>query len=122
MACVLVVEDNALNRALLRDILEYAGHTVVEASGVDDGWGALQGEPPALVLLDILIPGGGGEHLLGRIRSTPRTAALRVVAVTALAMPGDRERLLSAGFDAYVSKPYDTAALADLVERLLSES
>lgn len=119
MSTILVVEDNVLNRALLRDILEYAGHAVVEAGGVDDAWVALSDGPPDLVLLDILIPGGGGEHLIARIRREPRLAGLRVVAVTALAMPGDRERLLRAGFDEYVSKPYDTLALSDLVQSLL---
>lgn len=119
MATVLVVEDNSLNRALLRDILEYGGHAVIEAGAVQDAWAALGGDPPDLVLLDVLIPGGGGEHLIQRIRGEARLARLPVVAVTALAMPGDRERLLRAGFDEYVSKPYDTLALSDLVESLL---
>lgn len=115
----LVVEDHALNRCLLKDLLEWHGHTVVEAIGGDDAWEALTRARPDLVMLDIQIPGGGGERLLARIRADARLADIPVVAVTALSMPADRARLLDAGFDAYVAKPYDTKDLLALVDGFL---
>jgi two-component system cell cycle response regulator DivK len=116
---VLVVEDNVINRRLLRDLLVYGGHEVWEAGGVLEALERLEHGVPDIALLDIQIPGGGGESLLDRIRADPRTTTLKVVAVTALAMPGDRERLLAAGFDAYVSKPIDTREFLSLIFDLL---
>jgi CheY-like chemotaxis protein len=115
----LIVEDHALNRCLLKDLLEWHGHTVIEAVGGDDAWEALAHARPDLVLLDILIPGGGGERLLARMRADARLADVPVVAVTALSMPDDRTRLIDAGFDAYVTKPYDTRDLLLLVDGLV---
>lgn len=115
----LVVEDHELNRCLLRDLLEWHGHRVIEAVGVDDAWDALVLEKPDVVLLDIQIPGGGGELLLTRIRADARLADLPVIAVTALSMPEDRTRLLDAGFDAYVVKPYEIRALLEVVDGFL---
>jgi len=116
---VLVVEDNVINRRLLEDLLVYGGHEVWEAGSVPEALARLQQGVPDIALLDIQIPGGGGESLLQQIRADPRTVALKVVAVTALAMQGDRERLLAAGFDAYVSKPIDTREFLSIVFRLL---
>lgn len=112
----LVVEDHALNRFLLRDLLVWHGHEVIEAVGADDAWEALLSSRPDLVLCDIQIPNGGGEHLLARMRADPRLADVPVIAVTALTMPGERTRLLDAGFDAYVAKPFATRDLLELVD------
>lgn len=117
---ILLVEDNPLNRQLLRDILQYRGHRVCEAEGVVDAWACLQAGVPQIVLLDVQIPGGGGEELLRRIRERPDLDALPVIAVTASAMQGDRERLLAAGFDGYISKPVDTRALGPAVEAFVA--
>lgn len=116
---VLVVEDMALSRKLFRDLLALEGHEVEEATSVEEARAALQASPPDLVLLDVQIPGGGGEALLAEIRADPRTAHLPVVAVTAFAMPGDRERLLERGFDDYIAKPIDTRTFVVTVERYL---
>ena len=105
MSRILIVEDNAMHRRLVRDILRPRGHELLEAETIDAGRALLAGEPPDLVLLDVHVTGGGGETLLREIRADARLAGLPVVAVTAQAMRGDRERLLSAGFDGYVSKP-----------------
>lgn len=113
---VLVVEDNALNRRLVQALLVHRGHVVREAETVDEGLAALAAEIPDVVLLDIHIPGGGGELLLARMRSSPTYAPIPVVAVTASAMSGDRERLLAGGFDAYVSKPIDTRTFVATIE------
>jgi len=116
---ILVVEDNALNLRLIRDLLELNGHEVVEAINVDEGRIELERAAPDGVLLDIGIPGGGGETLLREIRRHPKLAALPVIAVTAFAMQGDRERLLNAGFNAYVSKPINTYTFVRDIEIVL---
>ncbi len=116
MLRILLVEDNPMNRKLVRDVLEHRGHEVVEAHDVEQGWAVAGGAPLDVVLLDVQIPGGGGVELLRRIRGAPRLAALPVVAVTAFAMEGDRERLLATGFDGYLSKPIDTRTFGTAVE------
>ena len=116
---VLIVENNLLNRCLLRDLLQLAQHEVLEADGVESAWATLCREAVALVVMDIQIPGGGGEHLLGRLKADARFTNLPVMAVTALAMRGDRERLIAAGFDEYLAKPIDTRGFAQTVARLL---
>ena len=118
-ASVLVVEDNAMNRRLVRDILQHRGHTVIEACDVSEARTQLQLLTPDLVLLDVQIPGGGGEVILREIRGNPGLAHLPVLAVTALAMPGDEHRLLEAGFSGYLSKPIDTRAFGPMVESYL---
>ncbi|MHB2019893.1 MAG: ATP-binding response regulator [Candidatus Xenobia bacterium] len=115
---VLIVEDNLLNRRLVRDILCHRGHQVLEAGSVPEARACLRESLPDVVLLDIQIPGGGGEMLLAEIRQEPRLASLTVVAVTAFAMSGDRERLLAEGFDAYISKPIETLTFGPEVESL----
>ena len=115
-ATILVVEDNPLNLQLVRDILEYRGHAVEVAMTVPDARLRLQAGRPDLVLLAIQVPGGGGETLLREIRASAALADLPVIAVTALAMDGDRERLLAAGFDGYLSKPIDTRTFGPTVE------
>jgi two-component system cell cycle response regulator DivK len=117
---ILLVEDNPLNRRLARDVLEHRGHEVVEAVDVERGWAAAQGGTLDVVLLDVQIPGGGGELLLRRIRASSALAALPVVAVTAFAMEGDRERFLAMGFDSYLSKPIDTRTFGATVEGLVT--
>ncbi len=115
---ILVVEDNFMNRMLVRDLLRYRGHTVDEAQDVEQGWQRLCAQRPDIALLDIDLPGGGGVSLLHKIRADPRLKDLPCMAVTALAMQGDREKLLREGFDAYVSKPIDTRGFPAAVERL----
>lgn len=121
MSRVLVVEDHPLNRRLVRDILEHRGHEVVEATDVDSARERLREPLPEIVLLDIQIPGGGGEALLRHIRGDAALARLPVIAVTALAMVGDRARLLGAGFDGYISKPIDTRAFPVEVEAFVAK-
>lgn len=116
---VLVVEDHPLNLRLVRDILEFHGHTVVSAIDVPEARLRLSEQRPDLVLLDIQLPGGGGELLLREIRADVELADLVVVAVTAQAMDGDEDRLLDAGFDGYLSKPIDTRTFASTVEAFL---
>ncbi len=118
-AKILVVEDNPLNLRLVRDILEHRGHEIVTARSVPGARKRLEATLPDLVLLDIQLPGGGGEKLLEEIRGNPTLAHLPVVAVTALAMDGDRERLLRLGFDGYVRKPIDTRLFGPAIESFI---
>jgi CheY-like chemotaxis protein len=104
---VLLVEDNAVNRYLVRYLLERADCRVAE---VEDGAGALaaaQRERPDLILLDIQLPGLSGYEALGRIRADPELAGVPVVALTAHAAPQDRARALAAGCVDHIGKPID---------------
>jgi len=121
-ARILVVEDNPLNRLLVHDILELRGHEVVEAANVDEALGQLALERPDLLLLDVQIPGGGGEAVIREVRQRPQLADLPIIAVTSLAMPGDRERLLSIGFQGYLSKPIDTRTFGAAIESYLKSA
>jgi CheY-like chemotaxis protein len=117
---ILVVEDNDRNLKLVRDVLSYAGFDVVEARSGEQGVALAQQEPPDLVLMDLGLPGIDGSESLRQLRASPSTAAVPVVAVTAYAMPQDRERTLQAGFDGYLTKPIDIRALPEQVRRYLS--
>lgn len=118
---VAVVEDNADNRLLLQAILGDR-YDLVE---YDNGLAALQGiasERPDLVLLDISLPGMDGNEILQRIRKDVALRGLPVIALTAHAMAGDREKFLAAGFDDYITKPIvDETQLFGAVERLLGK-
>ena len=116
---ILVVEDNERNLKLLRDVLQYAGYDVRAARTAEDGIALAVSEPPDLVLMDLQLPGIDGIEALRRLRESPRTANIPVVAVTAQAMKQDRERVLQAGFDGYVEKPISVRAFPDQVRRFL---
>jgi two-component system cell cycle response regulator DivK len=117
---ILVVEDNERNLKLLRDVLEYSGYDVRAARTAEDGLALAASEPPDLVLMDLQLPGIDGMEALRRLRESPQTADIPVVAVTAQAMKDDRERALEAGFDGYVEKPISVRAFPDQVRRFLS--
>jgi two-component system, cell cycle response regulator DivK len=114
---VLVVEDNALNRKLIRDVLEHAGFAVLVATSGEEGVDAATRGGLDLVLMDLQLPGIDGTEAMRRIRAHPGGRGLPVVAVTAFAMPSDREQVSSAGFDGYIEKPISTRALPELVRR-----
>src|SRR5258708_24016060 len=101
---VAVVEDNADNRLLLQAILDGL-YDVVEYDNGADALSGLAADLPALVLLDISLPGMDGNEILARIRADERLRKLPVIALTAHAMSGDRERYLAAGFNDYITKP-----------------
>ncbi len=121
MRKILVAEDDLASRELIREILEARGYEVVE---VGDGQEAVQKiaeKKPDLVLLDIQMPLLDGFGVLRQLRQDSRFACLPVVAVTSYAMGGDREKALAAGFDAYLTKPLNAAALKKQLEQLLGE-
>jgi len=117
---ILVVEDNERNLKLVRDVLEYAGYDVRVARTGEDGITLAVSEPPDLVLMDLQLPGIDGMEALRRLRESPATAGIPVVAVTAQAMKQDRERALEAGFNGYVEKPISVRAFPDQVRMFLS--
>jgi CheY-like chemotaxis protein len=118
-ARILIVEDNPLNRLLIHDILELRGHQVIEAATVDEARQTLSELRPDLLLLDVQIPGGGGEAIIREVKKRADLSDLPIIAVTSLAMPGDRERLLSIGFQGYLSKPIDTRTFGAAIESYL---
>lgn len=121
MARVLVVEDDPWSQRIVTDLLEMRGHEVIMASDVASARRELANQPQ-VVLLDIHIPGGGGEVLLREIRASAERASLPVIALTASAMTGDKERFLQLGFTAYMSKPIDVKMFCPTIERLVAEA
>ena len=112
---VLIVDDNEKNLRLARDVLRFAGLQTLEASSAADGIRLAAVHIPDVILMDVRLPDMDGPAALVELRGEPRTAGIPVVAVTSSAMMGDRERLLSAGFDGYLEKPISVKEFADQV-------
>jgi CheY-like chemotaxis protein len=121
MARILLVEDNALNRELTAELLELHGHDVLLAASGEEAL-KLAGElRPALILLDITLPGGmDGLAVVRQLKSQSELSAIPVVAVTAHAMKGDEQRALDGGFSGYISKPIDTRDFLARVQGFLT--
>ncbi|MBC7670812.1 MAG: response regulator [Polaromonas sp.] len=105
MARVLVVEDNPANMTLATFLLQSAGHTVVTAANAEIGLMLARAEQPDLILMDIQLPGMDGLEATGLLKADAATRTIPVVALTALAMKGDEERIRAAGCDGYIAKP-----------------
>jgi two-component system cell cycle response regulator DivK len=105
MPTILVVEDNAANRELAAFLLESAGHTVISATDAEAGLTLARSERPALILMDIQLPGMDGLEATGLLKADASTRGIPVIALTALAMKGDEERIRAAGCDGYIAKP-----------------
>jgi len=120
MTTVLIAEDNAVNRELLREFLEMRDYQVREAGNGQEALERIQEAVPDILLLDLGMPVLDGFATIRLIRENPKWAKLPVLAVTAYAMRGDREKVLESGFDGYLSKPIDPAALHREIDRLLS--
>src|SRR5260370_36227664 len=104
MKTILIAEDNPTNRELLRELLEIGGYTVAEACDGREAVAMVERTPPDMVLLDIGMPLLDGYAVVRRLRENPRFTSLPVVAGTAYAMQGDRERILNSGLACYLSK------------------
>jgi two-component system, cell cycle response regulator DivK len=113
---VLVVEDNEKNMKLFRDVLQAKGYRTLEATTGEEAVALAAEHSPDLVLMDIQLPDIDGVDALARLRADGRSASIPVLALTAQAMSGDRERFLSAGFDGYVSKPVNIDGFVAAVE------
>jgi two-component system cell cycle response regulator DivK len=120
-ALILIVEDNERNLKLVRDLLQVNGYETVEARNAADGLRLAVERNPTLILMDIQLPDLDGVATLGRLRTDERTTSIPVVALTAYAMSGDRQRLLEAGFDDYLEKPIDHKLFPTQVRSLLDQ-
>ena len=117
---ILIVEDNEKNRKLERDILQFHGYQTIEADTAEEGITLAQATPPALVLMDIQLPGMNGIEALHHLRADPRTRAIPVIAVTASAMTHDRQQIMAAGFDGYQAKPIDVTQFVAAVRQAVA--
>lgn len=118
-ARVLVVDDHELNLKLLQRVLELEGYEVVPADSIASAERAIAASFPSLIVLDLQLRDGDGLDLARKLKADPVTASCAILACTAGAMKGDQERALAAGCDAYVSKPINTRAFAELAASLL---
>jgi two-component system cell cycle response regulator DivK len=119
MARVLLVEDNPASLKLATFLLESAGHTVLSATDAEAGLTLARGQRPDLILMDIQLPGMDGLEAIAVLKQDDSTRAIPVIALTALAMKGDEERIRAAGYDGYIAKPLRyTEFLATITARL----
>lgn len=118
MKRILIAEDNPVNMELLREILGATQYEIIEAENGPQALMKIEEFSPSLILLDVNMPGMDGLAVIRILRKDPRFLRLPVIALTAYAMKDDRDRMIAAGFDSYVSKPVDALALAKEIERL----
>ena len=117
---ILIVEDNDKNLKLARDVLRFAGYRTIEATDGETGVRLAAEHSPAIILMDIQLPGIDGITALERIRADARTAGIPAVALTASVMTGDRERFVKAGFDGFIAKPIDVSSFPRHVGELIA--
>ena len=120
MAKVLIVEDNSANMTFAVFLLQSVGHTVLSATNAEAGLTLARDEQPNLILMDIQLPGMDGLEATMLLKRDNATGAIPVIALTALAMKGDEERIRSAGCDAYIAKPMRYRNLLEVVESQLA--
>lgn len=116
---ILIVEDNDKNLKLLRDVLQFNGYQIVEATTAEEGIEIARAQHPALILMDIQLPGMDGIAALRHLRADPLTARIPVIAVTASAMTLPRQQIVAAGFDAYQTKPIKVREFIGEVRKVL---
>ena len=121
-ALVLIVEDNPDNRDIYSTILRFRGYEVLEAGDGEEGVRLAGEHLPAVILMDVAMPGIDGWEATRRIKADPRTAGIRVIAVTAHAMAEDRRRAEEAGCDGYLAKPVEPRVVVEEVARVLADS
>ncbi len=117
---ILIIEDHADNRRILRDLLTRAGYTCQEAVTGCAGCRLAEAQPPALILLDLQLPGLDGYAVARRLKAHPALQAVPLLAMTAYALRGDEARALAAGCDGYVTKPFSPRALLATIRQYLS--
>jgi CheY-like chemotaxis protein len=117
---ILIVEDNENNRMLVRDVLQSRGYRTEESESAEEGLRLAQTLRPALILMDIQLPGMNGMEALRRLREDDATRAIPVMAVTASAMMQNRQEIMAVGFDAYQSKPINVREFIDAVRAILA--
>ena len=118
---ILVVEDNEANQMLVQAVLQIEGYRVALAGSANEARDLLRAEAPALILMDLQLPGQDGLSFIRQLKEGPATRDIRIVAVTAHAMHGDRDLALSAGCAGYIPKPIDTRTFAGQVRHFLAD-
>ena len=118
---ILIVEDNAKNMKLVRDVLQHHGHRTLEADTGEAGLALALQERPDLVLMDIQLPDIDGTTVLARIREDASFDAMPVLAVSASVMPDEQQKIVSSGFDAFITKPIQLQQFRETVQRMLRE-
>ncbi len=119
---ILIVDDNPPNLKLVTSLVRANGYDVATASDANEALASIAANRPALILMDLQLPGIDGLELTRRLKGDPATRDIKIIAVTAYAMKGDQEKALAAGCDAYVTKPIDTRALPGLIAKQLGGS
>jgi two-component system, cell cycle response regulator DivK len=116
---ILIIEDNEKNRKLVRDVLQVKGHETIESETAEEGLKLALEKSPALVLMDIQLPGMDGITALKQLRANAQTKSIPVIAITASAMTNNRQAMLAEGFDGYQSKPISVKDFLGEIERVL---
>ena len=121
MSTILIVEDNAKNMKLVRDLLQHHGHRTLEADTGEAGLALALKERPDLVLMDIQLPDIDGATVLARIREDASFDAMPVLAVSASVMPDEQQKIIASGFDAFITKPIELKRFRETVLRFLTQ-
>jgi two-component system cell cycle response regulator DivK len=117
MSLILIVEDNEKNLKLVRDVLQVKGYETLEAGTAEEGLKIARERKPALILMDIQLPGMSGIEALKALRAAPATASIPVIAITASVMQQDRQQIMSAGFNGFIEKPINLRNFLDIVQK-----
>lgn len=121
MKKILVVEDNPTNMRLIRDVLKYHGYEVLQAVNGQEGLSMAAEHLPDLIFMDLQMPVMDGYQAGSILKNDPKTAHIKIIALTSFAMKGDRDRVMQAGFDDYISKPINTRNIPQILETHLGE-
>jgi CheY-like chemotaxis protein len=116
---ILIVEDNEINRILLRDILQYHGYEIIEATNGEEAIKMADTHQPNLIFMDIQMPVMNGYDAIKGLKSNDKTRHIKIIAITSFAMAGDKDKSLAAGADHYITKPIDTVQLPKMVGQWL---
>jgi two-component system, cell cycle response regulator DivK len=119
---ILIVEDNPKNLKLVRDTLQVKGYRTIEAETGEEGVQLARDEQPALVLMDIQLPGISGVEAFRQLRADPSTRAIPVIVVTASVMAQERQKVMAAGFDGFQGKPISVRELLETIREVLGDA